>query len=203
MVQKARKANIRTAFIFFMLAFLILFGTASFLANNEAESDDSVTGNIIRITKQNTLKVPDSDQSLPNVDQGTVALWTKPPVQVFDDFSDEKEYLVFFSATNMPGLRIVYNLKERRFESGSPLLKSPPIDIFDGSNHQLVYTFKEGGRQAMLLDGVKVDESDFRPLKITKVTGFAIAPIIGEVDISGIELAVYDRFVTEDMLDKI
>ncbi len=200
---KSSQGNLRTAFIFFMIAFLILFGTASFLANNGAKSDDSVTGNTININKDNTVKVPDSDQSLPNVQEGTISLWTKPPVQIFDEFSDEKEYLVFFSAMNMPGLRIVYNLKEKRFESGSPLLRSPPIDIFDGQNHQLVYTFRKGGQQMILLDGVKVDESEFRPIEITKVTGFAIAPMIPETSISGVELAMYDRQVTADMLDKI
>ena len=203
MIKRGMKANLRTAFIFFMIAFLILFGTASFLTNLELKSDDSVTGRVIKINKDNTIKVPDSDQTLPNVNEGTISLWTKPPVQIFDEFTDEKEYLVFFSAMNLPGLRIVYNLKEKHFESGSPLLESPPIDIFDGKNHQLVYSFKKGKNQILFLDGNKVAESEFKPLEISKVTGFVIAPMISEVSISGVELAMYDKFVNADLLGKI
>jgi hypothetical protein len=123
---------------------------------------------------------------------------------MFDQFSDARDYIIFFSATNVPGLRVVYNIDKSRFEAGSPLLSSPEINIFDEQPHQFVYTFKKDVEQAMFIDGVKVNSSQFRPLKISDVTGFAVAiSSVAEADIEGAEVAVYDRYLDEDGLTKI
>ena len=207
MKKRYKKANTKTAFIFLLIAFLMLFGTASLVANFQdltAESDDKITANTIIITKENSLRVPNSNQEIPNDNEGTIVLWTKPPVEIFNQFSNERDYLIFFSSTNIPGLRIIYNMKEKRFEAGTPLLKSPEIDIFDGKNHQLTYTFKKNSKQLLFLDSVKVDESDFRPLKISAVTGLAISVgEIKEIDISGVEIAMYDHYIDENHLENI
>jgi hypothetical protein len=199
-----KKGSVRSAFMFLMVAFLILFAAGSFVANIDND-ENQVTAHTININEKNTIQVPNSNQPVPNKDEGTLVLWTKPPVEIFDQFSDDREYLIFFSATNVPGLRIVYNLKESRFEAGTPILKSPVIDIFDGKNHQLVYTFKKGVEQAMFLDGQKVDSSEFKPSEVlTGATGFMVATsAITEKDIKGVEVAVYDRQMTGDDLAKV
>ncbi len=190
------------AFLYLLIAFMILFSTATLLAYTK--SDDAITGRSISINSHNTIRVPDSNQPMPNENEGTIVLWTKPPIEIFEQFDDARDYIIFYSATNVPGLRIVYNIQTKRFEAGTPQLKSPEIDIFDGNNHQLVYTFNKEQGQAIYLDGVKVDESTFKPLKISQVTGFAIAlPTIHQVDIKGVEVAVYDRYTGEENLDDI
>jgi len=187
------------AFLFLLVAFLVVFATASFLAYTKtAKTAETITGKTISINNQNTIQVPDSRQPLPNENEGTIVLWTKPPVEIFDQFSDARDYIIFYSSTNVPGLRVVYNIKEKRFEAGSPLLESPEIDIFDGKNHQVVYTFKKDHEQAIFLDGSKVASSDFRPMRISDVTGFAtLIPTVQSADISGIEIAMYDRYMPE------
>jgi hypothetical protein len=197
-----KKAAFRTALMFLLLGFLVVFGVASFIAN--LNDEQKITGQTINVNQHNTIKVPNSQQEVPNEDEGTIVLWTKPPVEIFDQFSDTRDYIIFFSATNVPGLRIVYNIRDSRFEAGTPLLSSHKVDIFDGSNHQIVYTFKKGVEQAIFLDGVKVNSSDFKPLKITQITGFIIAvQSVPDADISGLEVDMYDRYMEADDLKKI
>ncbi|MBU2561206.1 MAG: hypothetical protein KKD17_02830 [Nanoarchaeota archaeon] len=194
-----KKGSLRTSFVFLLVAFLVLFAAASLVAN--IESEGKVTGSTIRIKNSNTIQVPDSHQPLPNEDEGTIVLWTKPPIEIFDQFSDTRDYIIFYSSTNVPGLRIVYNMKSRRFEAGTPLMESPEIDIFDSQDHQVVYTFKKDMEQALYLDGAKVASSMFKPMKISQVTGFAVAlASIKEVEIGGIEVAVYDRYIEDSSI---
>ncbi len=195
-----KRGNLRTGFLFLLIAFLILFGTASLIANT-THDEPRITGATISITGENTIRVPNSHQPTPSDTEGTLVLWTKPAVEIFDQFSDARDYIIFFSATNIPGLRIVYNLNTQQFEAGTPLLKSTKIDIFDGQNHQLSYTFKKGTEQAIYLDGVKVASSEFRPMAIPELTALMIGiDYITEVDIAGIEVAIYDRVLTPDQI---
>ncbi|MFH1063510.1 MAG: LamG-like jellyroll fold domain-containing protein [Candidatus Woesearchaeota archaeon] len=196
-----KRGNLRTGFLFLLIAFLVLLGTASLIANAPGK-ESKITGATISITGENTIRVPNSHQPTPNENEGTLVLWTKPAVEIFDQFSDSRDYIIFFSATNIPGLRIVYNLNTKQFEAGTPLLRSPTIDIFDGQNHQLSYTFKKGTEQAIYLDGVKVASSEFRPMALPKLTAFMVnVDSITEVDISGVEVAVYDRALTPDQIN--
>ena len=197
-----KKAAFRTALMFLLLGFLVVFGVASFVAN--LDDEQKITGQTINVNQHNTIKVPNSQQEVPNDEEGTIVLWTKPPVEIFDQFSDTRDYIIFFSATNVPGLRIVYNIRDSKFEAGTPLLSSQKIDIFDGQNHQFAYTFKQGVGQAIFLDGVKVNSSDFRPLKITQITGFIIAvSAVSDADIEGLQVDMYDRYMDVEDLKKI
>jgi hypothetical protein len=191
------KGSVRASLMFLLVAFLVLFAAASLIAYTSRD-DGKVTANTIYIDNKNTIRVPDSSQPLPNEDEGTIVLWTKPPVEIFDQFSDARDYIIFFSSTNVPGVRVVYNIRESRFEAGSPLLSSQKIDIFDGQNHQFVYTFKKGVEQAIYIDGVRVNSSGFSPMEVSGVTGFAIAVAsIAEADIAGAEVAMYDHYISE------
>jgi hypothetical protein len=198
-----KKGGVRTSLMFLLVAFLVVFAAASFVAYI-SRGPDKITANTIIINSKNTIRVPDSSQALPNENEGTIVLWTKPPVNMFDQFSDARDYIIFFSATNVPGLRVVYNIDKSRFEAGTPLLSSPEINIFDEQPHQFVYTFKKDVEQAMFIDGVKVNSSQFRPLKISDVTGFAVAiSSISEADVEGAEVMMYDHYLTQDDLTKI
>jgi hypothetical protein len=197
-----KKAGIRTSLMFLLVASLVVFAAGSLVVH--LRSDDKITGQTISASVTNTIRVPDSSQPLPNPDEGTIVLWTKPPVEIFGQFSDARDYIIFFSATNVPGLRIVYNMNAKRFEAGTPLLVSQPIDIFDGQNHQLAYTYKKGLGQKIFLDGVEVASSEFRPMKISQVTGFAFAvQSAPEADIAGTAVAMYDHYLTQADLAKI
>jgi hypothetical protein len=198
----SKKAGIRTSLMFLLVASLVVFAVGSLVVN--IRSENKITGESITVNAKNTIRVPDSNQPLPNPDEGTIVLWTKPPVEIFSQFSDARDYIIFFTATNVPGLRVVYNIKEKRFEAGTPLLTSPQIDIFDGQNHQLAYTYKKGLGQKVFLDGVEVASSDFRPMKISQVTGFAFAvQSAPEAEIAGAAVVMYDHYLTQDDLARI
>ena len=198
----SKKAGIRTSLMFLLVASLVVFAAGSLVVHMRA--DDKITGQTISASATNTIRVPDSSQPVPNTEEGTIVLWTKPPVEIFGQFSDARDYIIFFSATNVPGMRIVYNMNAKRFEAGTPLLVSQEIDIFDGQNHQLAYTYKKGVGQKIFLDGVEVASSDFKPMKIADVTGFAFAvQSAPEADIAGLEVAVYDRSLGPEEIARI
>jgi hypothetical protein len=198
------KGSLRTAFMLLLVAFMTLFATASIIAGVRWKNDNSISGGIVHAANNNYIRVPNSTQPLPNEDEGTIVLWTKPPIKIFDQFVSDRDYIIFFSASNVPGVRIVYNLRTSRFEAGTPLMSSSPVNIFDEIPHQVVYVFKKGEVQTLLLDGNVVNESKFRPLEIMKATGFAIADVSAEEkDVEGAEVAVYDKKITVDMLAKI
>jgi hypothetical protein len=198
------EGSIRTAFMFLLVAFLTLFVTASVIAGFHERGANLVSGDVVNVKSERIIRVPNSTQPLPNTEEGSIVLWTKPPIKIFDQFVSDRDYIIFFSSTNVPGVRIVYNLKTHRFEAGTPLMSSPVIDIFDETPHQLVYVFKKGENQALMLDGAQVNESKFKPLEIMKATGFAIADVSAtETEIEGAEVVVYDRYMTEDMMGKI
>ncbi len=193
-----KKGGIDQGFVFLLLAMMVVFAGAAIVAKINADSANRVTGFTIEAPQDNIIQVPNSNQEVPNEDEGSIVLWTKPPIQIFDQFKDVRDYIVFFTATNMPGVRVVYNIREQRFEAGSPLMESTKIDIFDGNAHQIVYTYKKDGEQAIMLDTVKVASSEFKPIKITQITGFATyGEDAAEIDISGIEVAVYDREISD------
>jgi hypothetical protein len=200
-----RKEPLKTSLMFLLVAFLIIFAAGAFVANMDRQERQKITADTIAIDSNNVIRVPNSHQPVPNTQEGTISLWTKPAVEIFDQFSDARDYIVFFSATNMPGLRVVYNIKAARFEAGTPLMASPKIDIFDKQNHHFVYMFRKGGEQKIYLDGVQVKSSDFRPIEKDMVVGLSIYELedIEEVEIKGIEVAQYDRFMTADDLKKI
>lgn len=202
-----KKAGIRTSLMFLLVASLVVFAAGSLVVNMQADdkiTGQSVTRQNITINAKNSIRVPDSNQPVPNTDEGTIVLWTKPPVEVFSQFSDARDYIIFFSATNVPGLRIVYNMDAKRFEAGTPLLVSQQIDIFDGQNHQVTYTYKNGVGQKIFLDGVEVASSDFKPMKISQVTGFAFAvQSVPEAEVGGASVVMYDHYLTKEDLDRI
>ncbi|MFC1741836.1 hypothetical protein ACFL3V_04845 [Nanoarchaeota archaeon] len=196
---------LRTSFLMLLIAFLILFGAGSIVAkmnHGEAEANP-ITANTISVTNDNIIQVPNSHQKAPNTDQGTIVIWTKPPVEIFSQFSDARDYIIFYSATNIPGLRVVYNIKEKHFEAGAPLMSSPEVDIFDQKNHQIVYTFKKDGQQSIFLDGVKAATSDFKPIDSSKIVGFSfLEETADKVDIEGIEITAYDHSLTPEDLNR-
>lgn len=199
-----KRDPLKTSFLFLMIAFLILFAAGSFAAyiqKNEAE----VRSETIDISNSNVIRVPDSNKPVPNPDEGTLVLWTKQNIEVFDQFRDARDYIIFFTATNLQGLRIAYNIAEERFEAGMPILATPKINIFDRADHQFVYTWKKGVEQALYLDGQKVRSSSFTPISTTEIIGMSIADIeqYDEADIEGIEIANYDRYMTAEDLRRI
>ena len=204
-----KRASLRTALIFLLFAFIVVFAAASFIGSMDRLdriTANAVNSEIISISGVNAIMVPGSSQPLPNIEEGTVEVWTKPPIEVFGQFDDARKYIVFYSAENKPGLRVVYNLQDNVFEAGMPILRSSEVDIFDDGYHQVVYTFKKGVGQSLFIDGQKVAESEFIEATATRITGFIIGTgmtpdDLDEVDIKGVEVAAYDRYVTAEELD--
>ncbi|PIN70743.1 hypothetical protein COV93_00220 [Candidatus Woesearchaeota archaeon CG11_big_fil_rev_8_21_14_0_20_43_8] len=152
--------------------------------------------------RQNTIAVPGSQRELPKGDEGSVVLMVKPPVQILEQFSDVREYILFFSSVNEPDLSIAYNIQSKRFEAGSPVLSSKEIDIFDGRAHQLAYTYKRGMGQNLFLDGTLVNTSVFDWRGASEITGFAVSSVESYDVAEGFEtkIAVTDYVVGSEIL---
>jgi len=193
-----------TAFLLLLVGFLVLFATASLIADANWRKEDQISANIVRVDNDNVIRLPNTNQALPSTEEGTLVVVTNPPVKLFDQFSDTRDYIIFFSATNLPGVRVAYDIKKKMFQVGTPLMSSQEINIFDEKPHQLAYSFKKEGKQALFIDGVKVNESDFEPMTIMSATGFAVAvSAMSEIDMKGIEVAMYDHSMQQSDLSKL
>ena len=53
----------------------------------------------------------------------------------------------FTESKTIPGLILRYNVHDSVFEAGLPLLRSKEVAFLDGNQHEVGYTFKEGGEQ--------------------------------------------------------
>ncbi len=200
----AKRDPLRTSFLFLLVAFLVIFAAGAFVANMKDNAPD-IRAETLKITGNSVIRVPNSESTVPNPTQGTLVLWTKKKIEVFDQFRDARDYIIFFTADNMPGFRIAYNIADSRFEAGMPILATPQVNIFDNTDHQFVYTWNKDIEQALYLDGKKVRSSKFLPVNKDMIVGMSIADIeqFEEVDVEGIDITYYDKFMTEEELQKI
>lgn len=197
-----KKASINFALMFLLVSFLIIIGTAAFVFKFQSPSTNEISGHTINVANnQNAIKLPNSLQAVPNENEGTLVIWTKPPVQVFDQFSDSRKYIVFFQSTNIKGLKIIYNLETKKFEAGTPIMESNEIDIFDNQAHQIIYTYTKGRTQSIFIDGEEHIRSDFKPVSVSKITGLVIQDFneLKDIDIEGVTVEIYDRNIERSL----
>ncbi|MBS3113274.1 hypothetical protein J4418_04280 [Candidatus Woesearchaeota archaeon] len=82
--------------------------------------------------------------------------------------------LIFFSSKVMPGLEIRYNIKEQVFEAGIPPFKSTSVELLNGQQHTLAFTYQLGEKQAIYFDGQNIGYRPFVSYNRDQISGFAI-----------------------------
>lgn len=109
-------------------------------------------------------------------DQGVVTFDFSFPSAAFFIGEKQADALLFLDSETVPGLKIGYNIAEKKVYAGLPLMASSPVEIVDGKGHQILYLFsKEEGRQAIFVDGQMVAEGGYTGKKEGSMpSGFAV-----------------------------
>ncbi len=178
-------------------------------------SDDSIAAdsngmtansvNSLMFSTDDAILVPGMSADLPNEEEGSIIWWTKPEMSIFKEFKGMKKFLVMYVSKRLNGLVIAYDFDDENLVGGTPLMHTPKINFFDGKPHQIAYTFKKGGLQAIYFDGTKLAETAYRELVLDSVSGFAVhsvdADALPSAAKEGIgDEAIYDKALSEDEL---
>ncbi len=182
-MKKRGLGNLKLAVNFLILSFAILFTvgilTSQFTSEeSENPASDQITANAIMYSTENSIIVPGMTADLQNAKEGTIIWWTKPEMKVFSEFKSQKEYLLMFISNNLDGLVIGYHYDKEAIFGGTPTIFTPKILFFDGTSHQIGYTFRQGGNQQLYYDGALLAESKYVPMESIDMTGNMIRQTI-------------------------
>lgn len=84
--------------------------------------------------------------------------------------------IILFSSSKIPGLAIVYYPFEKRILAGLPPMIGESVDLIDGKNHHIIYSFEEGGQQALFIDEKVVASGNYQSYQ-NQMTGMVIGAI--------------------------
>jgi hypothetical protein len=134
-----------------------------------------ITGNLVSEEEEKTVIYFPSVNDFPSAEQGTASFNFAFPDADFKVGNKTADFLIFIDSSTIPGLKIGYSIKEKKFYAGIPSLISEEIKILDGNLHNLVYVFsKKDKRQAIILDGKRIAEGEFNLESKSLITGYAI-----------------------------
>ena len=153
-------------------------GTGEF-EQNKAEVEDTVT-TIIR--------------DFPSTAEGTFYGQVQPLY-----FKESMDHIVvLFASQRITGLALIYYPYQKRLVGGTPQMVAENINLFDGVAHDIIYSFKERGKQMMLYDNQIVAASDFTLNTPNSLTGMVVGPASAVLSRSVTNVEIF-----EEATDKI
>lgn len=156
--KKGKRRNIKSKpvrlldFLIIMVVILALILSFGMIINNEEGKADLVNN------EKDLENEPQGVPDFPSTEEGTLTGKVKP--NYFKEPIDQ--IIVLFASTKIPGLSLIYYPFQQRLVGGSPQMLAEDISLFDGSDHEITYTFKNGEKQALYYDGKQVASSDFK-----------------------------------------
>ncbi|MBR9699973.1 hypothetical protein GOV09_05945 [Candidatus Woesearchaeota archaeon] len=137
--------------------------------------EGTFTGQVVRDREKVAITFP-MNGDFPNDVQGFVSFGFSFPNAVFKVDDREADLLIFMTSETIPGLKLGYEVQDKKIFGGLPVMYSDAIDIIDGQPHTLVYTFsKPANKQSIHLDGKLLVESSFSGEKSADpITGMAV-----------------------------
>tara|TARA_Y100000310_G_C20700057_1_gene828925 strand:+ start:4165 stop:4707 length:543 start_codon:yes stop_codon:yes gene_type:complete len=104
--------------------------------------------------------------------------------------------LILFNSKTIKGLRLVYRLNEQIIEAGLPPFKTLQFELFDKNTHNIIYTFKQGIGQKIMVDGKDMGFEKFvLPIK-NQITGNVIyEPSTTSRAVLPAEITVTDKYL--------
>jgi hypothetical protein len=187
-MENRKKSRLVTGLVIALLVVVFVAGLSAIFIFSQ---------NIPRIEKQVEtvviLKEMGPSTDLPNQDEGTVRIdfrATKEDVVVADTPITK---LQLFRSKTLDGLSIYYMYENQNVTGGIPKLTTASVDLLDGNMHTIIYTFKRGFKQLLVVDGVVMAESDFAPAIKQSPTGFLVKMIevpAKEIDIQNEKVQV-------------
>lgn len=132
-----------------------------------------VTGNVVE--EEKTIVYFPKSADFPNIEEGTVVFEFQFPSTAFKVGNKDADVLIFLDSEAIKGLRVGYDIAERKLKAGLPTIESGQLDIMDGQKHTLAYSFhRKNQQQSLYLDGGLVTQGEFTGQSVTKLTGYAV-----------------------------
>jgi hypothetical protein len=143
------------------------------------------------------LKDTGGSVDLPNPDEGTLRIDFRAVESDVDVGESAPTKVLLFRSKVLEGLSVYYLYEEKNITAGMPRLTSPAVNLLDGSMHTVIYTFKRGYKQMLIVDGQVMAESKFSPAVKQAPTGFLVYSPEKEVsnDRVGVAVSSYGRMV--------
>src|SRR3989338_7213405 len=138
-------------------------------------SKGAITGNFIKGEEPVVIYFP-KISDFKNTEQGGINFGFSFPDAAFKVGEKEADFLLFLESETIPGLNIGYDPQEKKIKGGLPILVSPEVNILDGKNHNIIYTFHRGyGKQMIVLDDAVLVEGMFSGENSAEsITGYAV-----------------------------
>lgn len=137
-----------------------IFGIAAFLVTLFILSQGKMTGYFV---KEEPLiiyfpKIAD----FKNTEQGGINFGFNFPDASFKVGDREADFLLFLESETIPQLKIGYDPKEKIIRGGLPLMSTHEVNLLDGQQHDIIYTFHRAEhKQMIVLDDKVLAEGEF------------------------------------------
>ncbi len=137
--------------------------------------EGKITGNMVDEGSEKIVVMFPHQADIKQENEGTIIFDFSLPRSLFMVGNKSADYLMFLNSETVDGLKVGYDVKEEALFAGLPTLRTKKINIMDGEQHSLSYTFHKGKEvQALYLDGVKLIEGEYSGKKQDSlITGFA------------------------------
>lgn len=176
--KKKDKSHLITLVVIGVLLVIAVIGLIVIFNLSERDPKASEKAEVVVVLKDTGAIV-----DLPNPEEGTLRIDFRAVESDVDVAEMPPTKVLLFRSKAIEGLNVYYLYEEKRVSAGIPLMLSPEINLLDGSHHTIIYTFKKGYKQMLLVDGNIMAEGDYSPAVKRAPTGFLVNVPDNEVEI--------------------
>jgi hypothetical protein len=136
--------------------------------------EGSITGNLVKEEKI-VIYFPES-ADFPNPNEGTVVFEFSFPSASFKVGDKDADVLMFLDSDTVSGLKLGYDVNQKKLMGGLPSITSSEVNIIDGNKHKIAYSFhKTDKKQVIYVDDNMVAEGEYTGVKEGDVlTGYSV-----------------------------
>lgn len=133
-----------------------------------------ITGQFIRERDEKIVIYFPKAADFPNKERGSIVFEFNFPAGSFKVNNKTADILLFLDSETIPGLKLGYDIKEKKIKGGLPVISSGEVSLIDNTPHKIVYTL-DNKRQSLYLDGKLVAEGEFIDDKgLDTLTGYSV-----------------------------
>ncbi|MBD3164586.1 hypothetical protein GF323_05255 [Candidatus Woesearchaeota archaeon] len=136
--------------------------------------DSSITG--LSVKEERVVIYFPRSADFPNTEKAGVVFELNFPAASFKVNNKTADLLLWLDSEVIPGLKVAYDVNERKIKAGLPLISSEEVDLIDGKPHKVIYNFnRQEKNQRIYLDGKLVAEGKFTGKKEGELlSGYAV-----------------------------
>ncbi|HLD00906.1 MAG TPA: hypothetical protein VJC39_04120 [Candidatus Nanoarchaeia archaeon] len=101
------------------------------------------------------------------------------------------DVILLFVSEKVPGLTIIYYPQQHLIVTGTPQLSIEGVSLFDGTKHEITYSFQKDGLQRFYYDRELLAQSKFELYQPSSLTGMVIGSSYSYVS-PAVEAEIFD-----------